>query len=260
MLPANNAATSTAAAAAAPPRNGSAGPASSPSTGKGAVNGVGSAGPGLKRRRSAPDVRAEEMRRALADDDEGRLAKMQKACSTLLECLGEDVSREGLVKTPSRMAKALLACTRGYSQSLSDIVNEAVFEEDHHEMILVKDIEIHSLCEHHMVPFTGKVHIAYIPRSKAIEIIGLSKLARIADMYARRLQVQERLTRQIAEAIREAVNPLGVGVVVEASHMCMVMRGVQKQGATTMTSSVNGCFQADSRTRAEFFSLVGLDR
>lgn len=166
MLPANNAATST-AAAAAPPRNGSAGPAASPSKGKGAVNGVAAAEPGLKRRRSAPDVRAEETRRALADDDEGRLDKMQKACSTLLECLGEDVSREGLVKTPTRMAKALLACTRGYSQSLSDIVNEAVFEEDHHEMILVKDIEIHSLCEHHMVPFTGKVHIAYIPRSKA---------------------------------------------------------------------------------------------
>ncbi|CAM9765579.1 unnamed protein product [Ectocarpus sp. 13 AM-2016] len=214
MLPANNAAISTAAAAAAPPRNGSAGPAASPSKGKGAVNGVAAAGPGLKRRRSTPDVRAEETRRALVDDDEGRLDKMQKACSTLLECLGEDVSREGLVKTPTRMAKALLACTRGYSQSLSDIVNEAVFEEDHHEMILVKDIEIHSLCEHHMVPFTGKVHIAYIPRSK---IIGLSKLARIADMYARRLQVQERLTRQIAEAIREAVDPLGVGVVVEAS-------------------------------------------
>lgn len=133
--------------------------------GKGAGNGA-AAGPGLKRRRSAPDIHAEEARSALPDDDEDRLDKMQKACATLLECLGEDVSREGLVKTPKRMAEALLACTRGYSQSLSSIVNGAVFEEDHHEMILVKDIEIHSLCEHHMVPFTGKVHIAYVPRSK----------------------------------------------------------------------------------------------
>lgn len=127
------------------------------------------AGPGLKRRRSAPDAHAENARRALADDDEVRLVKMQKACTTLLECLGEDVTREGLVKTPKRMAEALLACTRGYSQSLPSIVNGAVFEEDHHEMILVKDIEIHSLCEHHMVPFSGKVHIAYIPRSKVSE-------------------------------------------------------------------------------------------
>lgn len=143
--------------------NGSTAAASSP--GKDAGNGA-AAGPGMKRRRSAPDIHAEDARGALADDDEERLAKMQKACATLLECLGEDVSREGLVKTPKRMAEALLACTRGYSQSLSSIVNGAVFEEDHHEMILVKNIEIHSLCEHHMVPFTGKVHIAYIPRSK----------------------------------------------------------------------------------------------
>ena len=123
-------------------------------------------GLGMKRRRSVTSLAAEEARRSVPDDDESRLDKMQKACTTLLECLGEDVGREGLVKTPKRMAEALLACTRGYSQSVEDIVNEAVFEEDHHEMILVKDIEIHSLCEHHMVPFTGKVHIAYIPRSK----------------------------------------------------------------------------------------------
>ena len=129
---------------------------------------------GMKRRRSVPSLSAEEARRAVADDDETRLDKMQKACTTLLECLGEDVRREGLVKTPKRMAEALLACTRGYSQSVTDIVNGAVFEEDHHEMILVKDIEIHSLCEHHMVPFTGKVHIAYVPRSKVGLLVVLS--------------------------------------------------------------------------------------
>lgn len=130
----------------------------------------------MKRRRSDPDVRAEEKRRELAEDDEGRLEKMQEACATILECLGEDVTREGLVKTPKRMAEALLACTRGYSQSLHSIVNEAVFEEDHHEMILVKGIEIHSLCEHHMVPFTGKVHIAYIPRSKVCDCCEVQRM------------------------------------------------------------------------------------
>ncbi|CAM9577221.1 unnamed protein product [Phaeothamnion confervicola] len=182
---------------------------------------------------------------------------MTGAVETLLECLGEDPQREGLLRTPERMAKALLYCTQGYEQSLTEIVNGALFEEHHHEMILIKDIDLYSLCEHHLVPFVGKVHVAYIPRSK---VLGLSKLARIADMFARRLQVQERLTKQIAEAIRDAVNPLGVAVVIEASHMCMVMRGVQKSGATTITSSVLGCFQADSRTRSEFFSLVGLNR
>ncbi|CAM9113413.1 unnamed protein product [Chrysoparadoxa australica] len=145
-----------------------------------------------------------------------KVALMSSAITTLLECVGEDPSREGLIKTPERMAKALLFCTKGYQQTLDEVVSGAIFEEDHHEMIIVKDIELHSMCEHHMVPFVGKVHVAYIPRSK---VLGLSKLARISDMYARRLQVQERLTRQIAQAICDAINPLGVGVVVECRYV-----------------------------------------
>jgi GTP cyclohydrolase IA len=192
-----------------------------------------------------------------SDDDEDettiKLAKMSAACKTILECIGEDPLREGLVKTPERWAKALLFMSSGYKLTAEDVTNGAVFTENHHEMVVVRNIDIHSLCEHHMLPFSGQVHIGYIPNGK---IIGLSKLARITDLFARRLQVQERLTSQIADAIVETVNPLGVAVVIECSHFCMIMRGVQKTGTMTTTSSVRGCFETNSKTRAEFFSII----
>ena len=183
-----------------------------------------------------------------------KLSKMTGACRTILECIGEDPDREGLLKTPERWAKALLFMTQGYTSSPAKVLNEAIFTEDSHkEIVVVKNIDIHSMCEHHMVPFTGTVSVGYIPNGK---IIGLSKIARIAEVFSRRLQVQERLTGQIADAIDEAIQPLGVAVVIECAHFCMVMRGVQKVGATTVTSCVRGIFRSNDKTRKEFFDII----
>ncbi|POS82385.1 GTP cyclohydrolase I [Erysiphe pulchra] len=186
-----------------------------------------------------------------------RLEKIANAVRTIIECLGEDPDREGLLQTPERYAKAMLYFTQGYQENVKDIVNGAIFHEGHNELVIVKDIEIFSLCEHHMVPFTGKMHIGYIPNK---DVIGISKLPRIADMFSRRLQIQERLTTDVAHAVMEILKPQGVAVVMESSHLCMVMRGVQKTSATTITSCVLGCLEKRDKTRNEFFSLVGLNR
>jgi GTP cyclohydrolase I len=172
---------------------------------------------------------------------------------SLLVNLGEDPSREGLQRTPERVERALAEMTQGSRQSVEEVVGSGVFEEDCSEMVLVKDIEFYSLCEHHMLPFYGRVHVAYIPDGR---IIGLSKLPRIVDVFARRLQVQERMTIQIAEAIQSILSPKGVGVVADAVHLCMMMRGVQKQNSSTMTSCLLGSFRSDFRTRNEFLGLV----
>ncbi|HEY9802943.1 MAG TPA: GTP cyclohydrolase I FolE [Leptolyngbyaceae cyanobacterium] len=180
-------------------------------------------------------------------------AEMVQAVRTLLIGLGENPDREGLVDTPKRVVKALQFLTKGYHESLDELLNGAVFTEDANEMVLVRDIDLFSSCEHHILPIIGRAHVAYIPNGK---VIGLSKIARICEMYARRLQVQERLTLQIADALQGLLKPQGVAVVIEATHMCMVMRGVQKPGSWTVTSAMRGVFAEDARTREEFMNLV----
>jgi GTP cyclohydrolase I len=170
-----------------------------------------------------------------------------------LAMVGEDPDREGLLRTPERVAKAMAWLTRGYGQDVRTLVGNAIFEEPHENMVMVRDIELYSLCEHHLLPFFGRAHIAYVPSGR---IVGLSKLPRIGDMFARRLQVQERLTEEIAAAIEEVLEPRGVGVVIEAAHLCMMMRGVEKQSSKTITSALRGIFRSDPRTREEFLSLA----
>ena len=171
----------------------------------------------------------------------------------LLVELGEDPDRDGLKKTPERVAKAMRFLTRGYQEDVETVINGAIFQEDHNEMVVCKDVDFFSLCEHHMLPFFGKAHVAYIPNGR---IVGLSKLARVVEVFSRRLQVQERLTVQIARTINEVLQPQGVAVVLEGVHLCMVMRGVEKQNSSTITSSMLGVFNENAATRAEFFSLI----
>ena len=190
---------------------------------------------------------------AIEKFDPEKLAKLQEHYAAILEILGEDPNREGLVKTPLRVAKSMQFLTQGYAQDPMEILLSARFKEDYRQMVIVKDIEVYSLCEHHMIPFIGKAHVAYIPNGY---ITGLSKIARVVEAYSRRLQVQERLTTQIKNAINEALYPLGVAVVIEAKHLCMAMRGVQKQDAVTVTSDFIGAFERET-TRAEFLQLIG---
>jgi GTP cyclohydrolase I len=196
------------------------------------------------------DIRAPRGQAAPAAEPE---TEFQALVRRMLGELGEDPQRNGLLKTPERVEKSLRWLTRGYGLSVHDAIGDAVFEEDHHNMVLVKDIEMYSMCEHHMLPFFGKVHVAYIPNGR---IVGLSKLPRVVEIFARRLQVQERLTEQVAHALMEVLEPQGVGVVIEAAHLCMMMRGVEKQNSKTVTSAMKGVFLDDLGTREEFLRLV----
>jgi len=186
-------------------------------------------------------------------EEPGESAELEKLVRREIEILGEDPEREGLARTPARVAKSLRFLTQGYNRTAAEVVGNGVFKEDHDNMIMVRDIELYSLCEHHMLPFFGKAHVAYIPNGK---IVGLSKIPRIVDVFARRLQVQERLTEEIAEGLCSVLHPSGVGVVIEAYHLCMMMRGVQKQNSKTITSVLRGAFREDPKTRDEFLRLA----
>ncbi len=196
---------------------------------------------------------AAAIRPAIDFDESSPIKEHERLVRRQLELLGEDPDRDGLLKTPSRVAASLEWLTRGYETNVADVIGDALFEETHESMVMVRDIELYSLCEHHMLPFYGKAHIAYIPNGK---IVGLSKLPRVVDVFARRLQVQERLTEQVAQALTDVLQPLGVGVVIEAYHLCMMMRGVQKQNSSTITSAMRGLFREDSKTRDEFLRLA----
>ncbi|MDB9514712.1 GTP cyclohydrolase I FolE [Kamptonema animale CS-326] len=232
------------------PPNGSNG-SNSPSTNSAKLSETTSDAPRISTRPDRNSLNGQEPN--LPVSSEVSSEEMMAAVRTMLLGVGEDPEREGLLKTPKRVAEAMQFLTSGYSQSLEELLNGAIFDEGHNEMVLVRDISVFSLCEHHMLPFMGKAHVAYIPNQK---VVGLSKLARIVEMYARRLQVQERLTRQIAEAVQTILEPKGVAVVLEASHMCMVMRGVQKPGSWTVTSAMLGEFQDEQKTREEFLNLI----
>ncbi|KAK1825989.1 hypothetical protein QBC39DRAFT_33837 [Podospora conica] len=182
-----------------------------------------------------------------------RLAKIRDAVRTILECIGEDPDRPGLVNTPERYAKAMMLLTAGYGQNVWDVVNNAIFPESHNEMVIVRDIDIFSVCEHHLLPFAGKIHIGYVPCEA---VIGLSKLPRLAQLFSRRLQIQERLTKDVANAVMEVLQPQGVAVVMEANHLCMAMRGVEKSTASTVTSCMLGCFETSEKMRNEFLALA----
>lgn len=196
---------------------------------------------------------AERRIRGLRSCGAAKLATMEESFLNLLEAIGEDPQRDGLKRTPNRAARAFEFLTNGYRQNLDEVVNDAIFESDASEIILVKDIELYSMCEHHLLPFIGRAHVAYIPRGR---VIGLSKVARIVDVFARRLQIQEQLTVQIADALMKTLHPAGAAVVIEAKHLCMMMRGVEKQNSVMKTSCLLGTFKEDARTRSEFLSLL----
>jgi GTP cyclohydrolase I len=213
-----------------------------------------SPGQAVKLRNGETELEAAERRiRDIPRCGAARLASLEDSFRGIIDAIGEDPQREGLLKTPARAARAFEFLTAGYRQSLETIVNEAVFSSEASEIVLVKDIELYSMCEHHLLPFIGKAHVAYIPNGK---VIGLSKVARIVDVYARRLQIQENLTMQIADALMAVLHPQGVGVVIEAKHLCMMMRGVEKQNSVMTSSCLLGTFKEDARTRTEFLSLL----